>query len=256
MKYYVVKVGRNPGIYTSWEDCKKEVEKYSGAVYKSFSDYNSAVLFLGTSSFQENKSLLIEESKSVIGEEQQKEQVEKVDITPKENKEKQENKEIILEIYTDGSHYKHAETEINTKIGLGGFLILNRKEYCWSSPVDSIILKRYNINEKISNCTAEFLAVVEVLRLIVDNIDKNVKVIFYNDYIGVEKWISGEWKCKKPYIKNIQMEYFKLVSCRKNIKVEFKHVDGHSGVYGNEMADTLAKSLQYRDDLSILFKNL
>ena len=36
MKYYAVKKGRNPGIYTSWDLCLKEVKGYKGAIYKSF----------------------------------------------------------------------------------------------------------------------------------------------------------------------------------------------------------------------------
>lgn len=35
-KYYAVKVGKTPGIYLTWEDCKSQVEGVSGAVYKSF----------------------------------------------------------------------------------------------------------------------------------------------------------------------------------------------------------------------------
>lgn len=36
MKYYAVKKGRNPGIYTSREACQKEVTGFPGAVFKSF----------------------------------------------------------------------------------------------------------------------------------------------------------------------------------------------------------------------------
>jgi len=35
-KFYVVWVGKEPGIYTGWEDCKKQVEGYNGARYKGF----------------------------------------------------------------------------------------------------------------------------------------------------------------------------------------------------------------------------
>jgi len=35
-KVYVVWVGKNPGIYTNWNDCKKQVEGYDGAKYKGF----------------------------------------------------------------------------------------------------------------------------------------------------------------------------------------------------------------------------
>ncbi|MBQ7420542.1 MAG: ribonuclease H family protein [Alloprevotella sp.] len=35
-KYYVVWQGREPGIYTSWETCKRQVNGQEGARYKSF----------------------------------------------------------------------------------------------------------------------------------------------------------------------------------------------------------------------------
>ena len=38
--YYVVKVGRSPGIYTSWEECKQQVSQYPNAVFKGFNDYS------------------------------------------------------------------------------------------------------------------------------------------------------------------------------------------------------------------------
>lgn len=35
-KYYAVKKGYNTGIFTTWAECKKNVDGFSGAVYKSF----------------------------------------------------------------------------------------------------------------------------------------------------------------------------------------------------------------------------
>jgi len=35
-KFYAVKVGRIPGIYNSWEECKAQVDGFSGPKYKSF----------------------------------------------------------------------------------------------------------------------------------------------------------------------------------------------------------------------------
>lgn len=46
MKYYAVKKGRNPGIYTSWDLCLKEVKGYKGAIYKSFKKKEDAEDFL------------------------------------------------------------------------------------------------------------------------------------------------------------------------------------------------------------------
>lgn len=54
-KFYAVKIGRKPGIYSTWEDCKKQVNGYSGAVYKSFGEISEAKAFMGKE--QENSTL-------------------------------------------------------------------------------------------------------------------------------------------------------------------------------------------------------
>jgi ribonuclease HI len=41
-KFYVVWSGRNPGIYSDWETCQKEIMGCKGAKYKGFSDRLSA----------------------------------------------------------------------------------------------------------------------------------------------------------------------------------------------------------------------
>lgn len=45
--YYAVKNGRNPGIYSTWDECKREVTGFSGAVYKKFKTYEEAESFIG-----------------------------------------------------------------------------------------------------------------------------------------------------------------------------------------------------------------
>lgn len=35
-KFYVVWTGRKPGLYSSWDDCKKQVDGFEGAKYKGF----------------------------------------------------------------------------------------------------------------------------------------------------------------------------------------------------------------------------
>ncbi len=35
-KYYVVWVGRAPGLYASWDECRAQVDGFSGALYRSF----------------------------------------------------------------------------------------------------------------------------------------------------------------------------------------------------------------------------
>ncbi|WP_353734585.1 RNase H1/viroplasmin domain-containing protein, partial [Reinekea sp.] len=35
-KYYVVWQGRETGVFTDWATCKKHIDKFAGAKYKSF----------------------------------------------------------------------------------------------------------------------------------------------------------------------------------------------------------------------------
>lgn len=42
-KYYAVKKGYKTGIFESWDECKKQVIGYSGAIYKSFEVLNEAL---------------------------------------------------------------------------------------------------------------------------------------------------------------------------------------------------------------------
>lgn len=45
-KFYAVKQGRVPGVYQSWEECKAQVDGYSGAAYKSFPTAAEALAFV------------------------------------------------------------------------------------------------------------------------------------------------------------------------------------------------------------------
>ena len=41
-KYYVVWNGRKKGVFTSWNDCKKQIDGFEGAQYKAFADEQEA----------------------------------------------------------------------------------------------------------------------------------------------------------------------------------------------------------------------
>jgi len=45
-EYYAVAKGRKPGIYRTWPECREQVDKFSGAVYKGFKDKQSAEEFM------------------------------------------------------------------------------------------------------------------------------------------------------------------------------------------------------------------
>lgn len=45
-KFYAVKEGRNRGIFMSWDECKKQIDGYSGAKYKSFKSIQEATSYI------------------------------------------------------------------------------------------------------------------------------------------------------------------------------------------------------------------
>lgn len=49
-KVYAVRNGRTTGIFTTWEDCRKQVDGFPGAEYKSFADPADAAAYLGLAS--------------------------------------------------------------------------------------------------------------------------------------------------------------------------------------------------------------
>ena len=49
MPFYAVRLGRNPGIYSSWEEASKNVIGFHGAVHKKFSTQSEANAFVQTS---------------------------------------------------------------------------------------------------------------------------------------------------------------------------------------------------------------
>lgn len=44
--YYGVKVGRTPGVYTSWLDVYKETHRFPGAKFKKFETLEKAQLYI------------------------------------------------------------------------------------------------------------------------------------------------------------------------------------------------------------------
>lgn len=57
-KFYAVKNGRKPGIYYTWDECKAQVEKFKGAIYKSFSTIEEAKVFIKDEKIEFNDGLI------------------------------------------------------------------------------------------------------------------------------------------------------------------------------------------------------
>ena len=68
--------------------------------------------------------------------------------------------------------------------------------------------------------------------------DKKEHIIIYHDYQGIESRASGDWKTNNDLTKS----YKKFIDqAKKNIKISFVKVKGHSNDKLNDRADLLAK---------------
>ena len=54
-KFYAVRQGRKTGMFLTWEECKKQVMGYPGAIYKSFGTEAEAKEYLGIGSDDKNE---------------------------------------------------------------------------------------------------------------------------------------------------------------------------------------------------------
>lgn len=225
-KYYVVISGRKPGIYRSWPDCKEQTHGFKGAIFKSFETEVDAEQYIIT------QNQIIEE-----------------------RNQKQDNE---IGIYTDGSHSRK-----QGYIGYGAYCAYKGNAYYISGECTPEKLAIYGIvGDSISNPTAEFIGFAEVLRILNEaclkmnkNILSNKRLHFYIDYNGVAAWMAGSWQIEKPYIQKIKdaCEYM-----LEDMKVDYviTHIKGHSGIFGNEEADRMAKCKDSIDTFTELFEKI
>ncbi|MFS8159571.1 MAG: viroplasmin family protein [Candidatus Roizmanbacteria bacterium] len=221
-KWYVVLSGLQPGIYSTWPDCQAQVKGVSGSIFKSFKSKTEAEAYFKAS---------------------------------KAEKPPPKDYDLELDIYTDGSRQRKIGY-----LGCGAYVKFAEGEFRMSKECTPELLKTYSITDTTcSNPTAEYMAFAEVLKEFKGfQSPHQVKLNFYCDYLGVKCWTSGEWSAKVSYIKKIKdccLKLMKGMSC----DVEVFHVKGHSGLAGNDEADSCATdTTEYNnfDDLVTLLRQL
>jgi viroplasmin and RNaseH domain-containing protein len=126
------------------------------------------------------------------------------------------------EIYVDGSF-------INGATGYGAVILKNGKVVDeLSGAVDA---SGVNGTRQVAG---ELAAVKEALNWCLEHSVKEVSI--YYDYLGIEKWATGQWKTKQPLTK----EYARFVGACP-IRIHWHKVDSHTGNRWNDRADLLAK---------------
>ncbi len=210
-KFYGVKVGRRPGIYRTWEECRVQVEGYSGAIYKSFNNFVEVQEYLGTNDYGEFTETP-----------QSKDHTSLEDLIGSI----QENLALGQGVaYVDGSYNpgKHL-------VGYGILFITgDTTEEITGSEDDEELANFRNVAGEIYGSV---FAIQRALELGLEELE------VYHDYSGIRHWALGEWKTNNPLTKRYY-EFFKELEDR--LVVKFVKVQAHSGDLLNEKADRLAK---------------
>ena len=201
-KFYAVRVGRVPGIYLSWDECKKNIDGFSGAVYKSFKTKAEAEAFMGASAA----------GKTAVH-------------TSSEKNVADEGLDSLPYAFVDGSY--NAATKV---YGYGGFLVHDGvREVLQGHDDDAEMASMRNVSGEVGGSMAAIRRAIEL----------GIKeLVIYYDYMGIEMWADGSWKRNK---KGTIAYHDYIQSVKNEIKLHFVKVKGHSGVEGNEEADRLAK---------------
>lgn len=208
-KYYAVRTGRNPGIYRTWDQCKKQVMGYPAAQYKGFATEEEAQAFMNSG-----------ETRTAGDQAGNKGTKLSADFEPDMSR----VPEGAALAFVDGSY------DISThRYGCGAVILTKEGQHTISKAFES------NEESSLRNVAGEIMGAVSAIEWAIENNLKSLTI--YHDYMGVGMWGRGEWKT------NLDMtRWYKefVENARSSIEINFVKVPAHSGVKYNEMADQLA----------------
>ena len=212
-KFYAVRQGRKTGMFLTWDECKKQVMGYPGAIYKSFGTEAEAKEYLGIGSDDKNEKNAGENKSAVKNLE-----------TSGDIRTETANSDAV-EIYVDGSNH------VGTKeFSYGMVVLIDGKEEKFSQKMtDPQLAQMRNVAGEIKGSEA-------AMQYALDH--KIPSIIIYHDYQGIASWCNGDWKANKPGTIAYRDFYQKA---KEKVHIEFRKVKGHSNDKYNDMVDELAK---------------
>lgn len=157
-KYYAVRVGKTPGIYLTWDDCKAMVDGYPGAKYKGFESIAEAEAFL--------------------------EGIEYTSATSSNKKNEVSLSEEKAYAFVDGSF-----NSVTGVYGYGGFLVVKGEKH---------ILQGSGDEEEMSSMRNVAGEILGSMAAVEKALELGIKeLVIYYDYMGIEMWATGGWKRNK-----------------------------------------------------------
>lgn len=200
-KYYAVKVGATPGIYTTWDEAQAQVSGFNGAIFKSFKSLEDAQAFMGNI-------------------------VATAPVTTPVVEQPTSDAELIA--YSDGSFNPATNMVGASSIVMSG-----------SQVIDNLYIVDRIKNDVVGdtrNVGGELVGAINAIRYALVNGFTSIE-IFY-DYAGVGQWADHTWKAKNHTTREYVAKVDEL---RKLMNIKFTKVKAHADVEFNELADRIAK---------------
>lgn len=221
-KFYVVWNGRETGIFNDWDSCKKSIDHFAGAKYKSFKTLAEAKAAFNCGS----GIISIQKPPSVRSPSQTVKTYTAIEIS---------ELPIEIKIFTDGG------CEPNPGKAGSGVAVYQNNEISalWYGLYDA----------KGTNNSAELHALNQALKMAQTEIRNGKQVVIFCDSkYAIQSltqwainWEKKGWKKASGEIKNLALikEMFALYRPMKN-RLQILHVNGHVGCEGNELADRMS----------------
>lgn len=205
MKFYAVRTGRQPGIYTTWAACEKQVKGFPGAVYKAFPTKAQALAFVEDRLSDSN-------------------------VPPPLTATAPAGAPAIpdaVHIWVDGSCLPNTNGRLS--FGWAYVVLDNERELHRASGNDVPAEARRH-----RNVAGEIQAVLQALEWCRERGVTAAAIHF--DYQGLASWVEGTWKTMTPFTR----AYAESVRAL-GMTLTWHKVQAHSGEPYNELVDQLAR---------------
>lgn len=133
-------------------------------------------------------------------------------------------------IYTDGSY--------NQNTGYYGWAYVIYDE-TYNCIIHEASGKSNNSASSMWQVAGELSAVMRAIKYCKENNLSDIRICY--DYRGVEEWVMKRWRTKNEYTK----AYKAFMEKYKDVNYIFEHIKGHSGNFGNEYVDKMARKAAF-----------
>ncbi|NP_001272759.1 ribonuclease H1 [Oryzias latipes] len=266
--FYAVRKGFKPGVYSSWDECRSQVEKFPAASFKKFASERDAWAFVRGVELSAPPRQSAEAEVPLLP----KRGPEPLHYIPlgKRSRSSEEEEELhakrpresgapssegtsdgftymgdAVVVYTDGCCSCNGKA--GARAGIGVY---------WGHNHPLNVAER--LEGRQTNQRAEIQAACKALQQAKEHGIQ--KLVLYTDskftINGVTSWVKNwklnGWRLKSGGLVTNKEDFVKLDELNSELEVVWLHIPGHSGYTGNEQADRLSregagKPLQHSD---------